>query len=274
MRWALLSIFTALSICTLGFSVDYTVPGDYLTMQEALDALLSYPDEANSITLQLAEHYEADITVPPEIRFLKIKGLEALPENPRIIADASRRVFICNDNAPDENDSLVFQHIAICGQSSETNYGGLSADDSDIIFRDVHFLDNIRDNNHGGALLIVDSNVAFYDCLFQNNEVGSVDPEEYWNGGAIYCTNSSHTFSSLEMYDCFFESNQALHQSSEGVETCGGAICAVGDRTDLTLQNCQFHYNVAPVGGGLYASAHVNVDGCTFYRNTVTTNYT
>lgn len=113
---------------------------------------------------------------------------------------------------------------------------------------------------HGGAVLLRESDVEFYNCIFENNQaIGAGDDGM---GGAVYGINTgSETETLTKFVDCKFKGNQATAE--------GGAVKLTNDgHTEFT--RCEFINNNAEYGGGaimFYSAVDVNITNCLFYMN-------
>jgi len=113
---------------------------------------------------------------------------------------------------------------------------------------------------HGGAVLLKESDVEFYNCIFENNEaIGSGDDGM---GGAIYGINTGSSTQTLTKFvDCLFKGNHSV--------TEGGAVKFTNDGNS-EFTRCQFINNNAGYGGGaimFYSALDVHLTNCLFYMN-------
>lgn len=108
-------------------------------------------------------------------------------------------------------------------------------------------------DSSGGIIYLDDhSNVAFSNCMFQNNEV-----QRY--GGAFKAVESQVSIS-----NCVFKNNSTT--ASDG----GGAIDIVnGEGNVLKIENSSFYNNYSHTGGALMAGgcSGLNIVGCIFANN-------
>ncbi|HKK63450.1 MAG TPA: right-handed parallel beta-helix repeat-containing protein, partial [Bacteroidales bacterium] len=108
-------------------------------------------------------------------------------------------------------------------------------------------------NSSGGVIYLDNhSNVAFSNCMFQNNEV-----QRY--GGAFKAVESQVSIS-----NCVFKNNSTT--SFDG----GGAIDIVnGEGNILKIENSSFYNNYSHTGGALMAEgcSGLNIVGCIFANN-------
>ena len=84
------------------------------------------------------------------------------------------------------------------------------------------------------------SNVTFHGCHFLKN-VGS------FQGGVLNVWQSS-----AHVYNCTFNDNHVD-------QCCGGVMVVHGSNSNLTVDNCQFLYNMANTSGGVLKLATANV---------------
>jgi len=121
------------------------------------------------------------------------------------------------------------------------NAGGLVANSTDLVARDVRFLDNgsiaSQTNGRGGAVFLIGGQAQFLRCEFSGNEARV--------GGAIACLVGAVT-----CLDCVFLNNVGVsHPAAAGT---GGAIAL--DRSSATIRDCRFEGNASSVAGAISAT--------------------
>ena len=112
-------------------------------------------------------------------------------------------------------------------------------------------------DQHGGGIMMNNSDAVIDHCLFANNEATA---EDNGMGGAIYAFNST---SVTQITNCTFENNHAYGE--------GGAIKLTGD-VGLNIAECLFTDNTVLYGGGalcLYGCYDTRI-----YRSLFTGNIT
>jgi len=110
-------------------------------------------------------------------------------------------------------------------------------------------------DQHGGAIMMNNSNAVIDHCLFINNEAVA---DDNGMGGAIYGIN---TTSDLEISNCTFISNYTYGE--------GGAVKLTGD-TGAKIDSCIFLNNTVLYGGGaicLYGCYDTYIYRCLFNGN-------
>ena len=110
-------------------------------------------------------------------------------------------------------------------------------------------------DQHGGAIMLNNSNIVVEDCVFQHNEATA---ESNGMGGAIYGLNTNEA---TQILRCTF-----LYNHSYGE---GGAIKLSGD-SGTVIDRCVFKDNSVLYGGGaicLYGCYDTRIDHCLFTRN-------
>jgi len=117
---------------------------------------------------------------------------------------------------------------------------------------------------HGGAILLLNANAEFYNCIFAHNNANG---DDNGIGGAVYAFNTGTSTETLTKFiDCQFIENHAYGE--------GGAIRLTNDgHTEIT--NCQFINNNCGYGGGaihVYTALDTSFTNCLFYNNYSTTS--
>lgn len=112
---------------------------------------------------------------------------------------------------------------------------------------------------HGGAILLLNANAEFYNCVFSNNDATA---DDNGIGGAVYAFNTGTATETLTKFiDCQFINNHAYGE--------GGAMRLTNDgHTEIT--RCQFINNNCGYGGGaihIYTALDTEFTDCLFYQN-------
>ena len=110
-------------------------------------------------------------------------------------------------------------------------------------------------DQHGGGIIMNNSDAVIDHCLFANNEATA---EDNGMGGAIYAFNST---SATQITGCTFKNNHSYGE--------GGAIKLTGDM-GLNIEECVFTDNTVLYGGGaicLYGCNDTRITGSLFTGN-------
>jgi len=112
---------------------------------------------------------------------------------------------------------------------------------------------------HGGAILLLNANAEFYNCIFAHNDATA---DDNGIGGAVYAFNTGTATEPLTKFiDCQFTDNHAYGE--------GGAMRLTNDgHTEIT--RCQFINNNCGYGGGaihIYTALDTQFTDCLFYQN-------
>jgi hypothetical protein len=160
-----------------------------------------------------------------------------------------------------ENDSIVFTTEDIA-----TGWHGIrlldSQNGSNFAFCRIEYGKTMAGeypDQHGGGVMIMNSDAVFTDCTFSNNDATADDSGM---GGAIYAFN---TTSDTHFTHCYFLNNHAYGE--------GGAIKFSGDN-GAVVERCRFFDNSVLYGGGaicLYGCYDTRINKSLFTGNT--TNY-
>jgi predicted outer membrane repeat protein len=250
------------SVATRAFAV--TVPGDYPTIQAAIDAVPS----GTTIDVQpgtYAEHLLVDATA----RSLTIRGLAGAASTfiqppPGSIGSIA---LVLNATGQIAFEGLTFQGgTGIDGQgggafaighsssvafvdcvfedNSAPSGGGGTIDDSVVLFETCSFRRNAA-TGAGGAVVVTDASATFRQCAFTGNQSVS-------GGGAILHTGNPepHGVATLVVEDSTFDGNATgpLAPASDPAE--GGAILVV-DNAVAYIVRTTIRNNAAPNGGGI-----------------------
>ena len=186
-----------------------------------------------------------------------------------------------------QNTSYInIENLTVKGnvnEGSNDNYGGgiYIGSATDVFIGNVKFVDNAAIGatasnrgyeGKGGALAVIESDVAVSNCIFTNNlskngeneGVGDSTAGSY--GGAVYISSGSVTIS-----DCQFNSNQA--QEIENGSASGGAVFAYNP-TSLIIDNSSFDNNISQTWGGALRveGGNVSLTGSDFSNNSANSN--
>lgn len=139
-----------------------------------------------------------------------------------------------------ESSAVTLRHVHVIG-----NECGIFCEDSELLLEDVVFRYNGR-VSCGAGMYCSSSNVTMADCLFESNEVGSLDHTNTWwqyggEGGGACLENGS----TLTARDVVFDSNHTWY--------AGGGLALLGEGTRAELTECVFINNTT--------STHIGSDG-------------
>ena len=155
-----------------------------------------------------------------------------------------------------------------CGKS---NVFDITADDVSL----TNLIIINSNGTHSGAIYS-EGYLTLSDCCFKNNIANlnkiyqdEGNSEYMWEGGlggAIYSTGDD-----LICDNCTFINNTALTALNSEYEFDGGIGGAIYSEGDLSVFNCNFTGNHAPISGGAIFSAKVDIHFSTFANNYVDT---
>ncbi len=254
------------------------VPGDYPTIQAAIDAA---PDGS---TVQVAAGtYQEQLTFAAITRSLVVRGNPDDPASvvvngavgPRStvhVVDTGASVVIegftfTGGKGFDgyggglffANSQAVVRHVVLTGNHAPLDGGGAFILSAGGLFEDVTFQNNSAGRFGGGILVLgsngVPSTTVFDRCRFLDNEAGTDDRGNGWGGG-MYVSDSSPTF-----VGCLIEGNLSRFAA--------GGVCVLGHRnaapslatfrdTLITDNTTEPHdANGEAQGGGMHIESNV-----------------
>ena len=159
-----------------------------------------------------------------------------------------------------ETDSIFFTT-----NNQSTGWGGIRFDEtseiSELSYCKIEYGKTISNNfpdQHGGGIMLNNSDILLNNCVFENNEATG---DDNGMGGAIYALNST---SQTQIIDCTFKNNHSYGE--------GGAIKLSGDN-GANIENCKFINNSVFYGGGgicLYGCYNTHIYKCLFAGNYTT----
>lgn len=218
------------------FVVDPSGAGDFLTIQEGLNAV------ANGDTLLLVP----GLYTGPGNQNLLITGVSPVVmgtgrvrQETVIDCQGSGRGFYIGGGA-----APVIENLTVTNGDTLRG-GGMYLEGTSPMLRNVRFLFN-RAGHEGGGLFCRNGSPALSDVLFDDN-IALVA------GGAIHCQNSSMALTGVT-----FNNNAA--------QGSGGGMSCIFSTPDLS--ECVFWRNSAIFGAGIYCgSSDPAVTSCTFALN-------
>ena len=252
-----------------------TVPGDYPTIQAAIDAA-----PAGAVIQLQPGHYHEHLKLYSITRTLTLRGDPSNPSTVIIDGDGASDAVL---RVVDSGSTLVVEGVTITGgRGLSGNGGGLFMANSQAVFRDCAFIGNAADmggaafiltsgglfercvfrsntsNKIGGAVLMHDgSSTAFSACQFLDNQAGLGDPQSAYGGGLVV-NDSSATF-----VGCAILGNRSRYAAG------GIAVTASFDRPSalITMRDTTISNNVAEradpslppaEGGGMHIEDNVH----------------
>ena len=203
------------------------VPGEYLTIQEALDAA----DEYDTILIAAGTYHETDLT--PGVDNILIQGELGTDGNPSVFIGPKPGTGIAPPiMSINDLEGVTVRDIHFVGNSRKTGGPGMAISSSDPVIENCLFT-NVR----GGGVSCINGEPTFDDCIFDANESD--------DGGAAFFEQSAVT-----LLDCMFINNMA--------QGSGGAITAL--QSDVSIIECRIEGNTASdSGGGISAADSVLV---------------
>lgn len=245
-------LFVVMSIPLHCLAETLHVPGDYSTIQEAIDTA------ANGDTVLVASgDYFENLTISN--KWIVLESAEGPDES--TIDGSSAGSVVTIENAPDRVYIIGFQ---ITNGSNKIG-AGINITESDLELSSCKLTDNSawegyhmhEDGGDGGGIYAdTGSNLFCDNCYFTNNRAGDGEDNDYFpgrggHGGGVYC----HT---AAFFDCFFIENGAGQGGSPTVSgvggNSGGSGGAIHCSSSLKLINCVINQNTAGSGGGPAAS--------------------
>ncbi|MFC1890088.1 nitrous oxide reductase family maturation protein NosD [Thermodesulfobacteriota bacterium] len=227
--------------------VDLTGGGDYLTIQEGIDAALS-----GDLVLVAPGTYVENIVFPGHAIAVRsdVDGDPATedvsPETTIISRDLeldwSVVLFLSGDN-----EETVLDGFTITNGDTQFG-GGIYCTSSSPTITNCTISGNTA--QYGGGIYCLSSSPTITNCTISDNSVTS-------GGGGIYCPSSSPTIT-----NCTISRNTAQY---------GGGICCFAASSSPMITNCTISGNEAnDDGGGIYCSSSSSptITNCTLSGNT------
>jgi parallel beta-helix repeat protein len=230
--------------------VTYTVPGDFGTIQEAIDAAVE-----GDIIGVFKGTYTENLTIAKDITIISASGASATI----IDGNDSGSVVVFSGGV---TSNAVLDGFTIQNGSADIGGGGIHCDSSSPTIMNCTITGNSADSyygsvRYGGGIYCDSSSPTITNCTITGNSA------KCSSGGGIYCTNSS----SLTITDCIISDNTA----GKG----GGIYCT--DSSSLTITDSTISYNSTEYGaGGIYCtdSSSLTITDSTITGNSTSARYT
>jgi len=203
-----------------GFTIG--VPGDYATIQEALDAA-SYGD---TVVVECGTYDEGDIFLKSGVYLTSATGhADCVTLAP---SAAVKNFYVSDCDA-----STVVRGFTLQGSQAVADPGvGMFLVGSDIVVENCDFRNLTSTVQGGGVHMEGDSAPSFTNCVFDSCS-------SWGNGGAVSGSSATPSFTG-----CSFYQNSANYD--------GGAV-DLGDGVSATFDACTFSGNAAMSGGSAIA---------------------
>jgi Right handed beta helix region len=231
---------------SLGQAETLHVPGDFLTIQAAINAAA----DGDVVLVGPGRYDESLDLLGKEIALSSSHGAEQT-----VVYGYGDYLLRCISG---ETPQTIVQGIAF---RESVGVSAVVIHDSATRFIDCVFDDNYVLDDDGGAVKIENGVVCFEGCSFRGNSV------QHWNqdqlaGGAIYARNGS-----LTLIDCTFFDN---HVSD--VYGGDGAAVYARDMDTFTMARCSVHGHGSvaqdPINMVVFVSGEVGaIDACKFAGN-------
>jgi len=249
----------AISFCLIGGTSPVladiiNVPGDFLTIQEAIDAAT----DGDEVKVDPGIYLETINFLGKAIWLHSSDG----PEVTIIDAQQTGTVVTCNSGEGsdtvlegftitggsadsgggmlNENSSPTVTNCTFSGNTASDEFGrggGMYIDSGNPVISDCTFTENMAEFR-GGGIYLRDGSMTVTNCTFEGNSTPVVGQH---GGGAIFSRDSL-----LNLVDCDLIENEGYH---------GGAVAFThfsGADVDLTLTGCSVTNNSAVAGGGVF----------------------
>ena len=239
-------VLTSCLLLTKSFAITIYVPGDFPTIQNAINA----SNHGDSVLVFEGTYHENINFNGKNIIITSESGLETT-----IIEPNNNGPAVTLDSG--ENGIVELSGFTIQNSYNSANGGGIHVYNSSPNFKDL-IIQNNAAFNMGGGIYINGGSQTLNNCKIYNNDVGDT------NGGGLYCIHSE----SLYINNCEFKYN---HSPKNGGGMYINDTYAVIENTQLTGNNEGIGGNnpmPSPKGGGVYiASSEVY-----FYNNIISSN--
>lgn len=232
-KTALISNAIVLTVCGISFAATINVPGDYTTIQRAINAANS----GDTVSVAAGTYVE-NITMKDGVALIG-----AGPNVCKIDGDDEGRTVTCTGCG---SGGVRLEGFTITYGYAAVRAGGMYILNSTAVVADCIFSWNIS-QDYGGAMVNEDSTVSITGCTFSKNRSDC--------GGGILNRNSS-----VNISDCTFTSNISIDS--------GGALRNTNN-SSVQIARCNFTENSSTEAGGIYCESgtDVTITDCEFVRN-------
>lgn len=213
----LLATLIALGAAAAAGAAPLNVPGDFASVQEALDAA-----QEGDVVMLAPGTYEGTLTLRGGISLV---GMGNRPEDTVISGGYLHKVMaLVGDARP-----LFIQNLTLMDGFS--GYGGaITLDGADVEFYGVHFVGNTS-AEEGGALFALNSHLSLRNCLFYANyALGG-------GGGAVHIQGNDPLGRAQLIENCTFAGNSGC---------CGGTSLVMDGTTIAVSHNILEDVNCLP----------------------------
>ncbi len=245
---------------------EFRVPGDYPTIQAAIDATIF----GDTVLVADGTYTGAgNKNLDFKGKAITVRS-ENGPENCIIDCENNGRGFYFHSG--EGEDSVVFGFSIIHGKIGAG--GGILCNSSSPAINNCVIRDNAAGHRHGGGIYCYRASPVIRDCVVSNNSAVSY-------GGGIYC----YTRSSPTIANCRIENNSAKQgagifcqkNSSPTIINCtvsrnsakrgGGVLCKAN--SSPIISNCIVSQNSAKQGAGIFCQKNSSptIINCTVSRN-------
>ncbi len=230
-------------------TVDASGKGDYLTIQEGLDAAV----EGGEVVV-VAGTYTGDGNRDLDFGTKKLTLMSTGGASETIIdceAEHNHRCIDFNGGGQDTTyviDGFTFANGRMVISGSDG--AGIRCDGASPLFLNCIFSNNTCSGQFGGAVFCDDAaSPVFRDCTFDENGAQK--------GGAVYCDNTSRP----KFSDTTFTGNFGGDE---------GGAAYFGWQCDAQFRRCTFSENITELAGGAVTCSRATpwFLNCTFIRNT------
>jgi parallel beta-helix repeat protein len=219
MRYICTSIVATLAFIGTSIAATINVPGDYATIQGAIDA----SSNGDVIAIAAGTYYEANLDTDN-----KAITIGSASGNLDVTIDAQQggSVFVINSG---EGSGTEIKDLVITGGNA-TQGGGIYCRISNPTISGCTIEGNTA--NEGGGIFCLSSNPTISGCTIEGNTANG------GRGGGVEC----FLCDSPAISDCTISDNTANE---------GGGISFTS--SNPTISNCTISGNTAYVGGGIYS---------------------
>ena len=231
MRYICISIVATLMLAGTSFGATINVPGDYVTIQEAVDAA----SDGDEIIVAAGTYTSAGYNVVDLGSKNVVLRSSAGPASTVINCEASRRGILCNGG---QNNSTLIEGFSIIGGLADVGGGGAPGSEGHP--------EHPEYGGGGSGIYCNNSNPVIRNCTITNCTG--------WSGAAIYCYQNANP----TIEQCRFIANTTYFDGAVAMRFSSPSIL-----------DCMFLRNVGANGAGLMSSdsSHPTVHRSTFAGN-------